>query len=310
VDRIVKLNIYVARLETATVVEGVLAKRFSQDHQPAVSYVVTALPDAGCEVAMDAVAMANVLQTKQVTLRPSEGARSAELRFSKTSSVPPGSLIYIAGQAEKGATLGEATRGTLQSLQKTLEFLGRDLSDVVQVKSFLSPMSNVSEAQRELAAFFGDQAAPPSVWVEWTAPLIEIEMIAWGGEKKEKPAVEFITPPGMTASPVYSRVTRTNSDKLIYISGLYGRETADGAAEVVSIFEQLDSTLKQADSNLQHLVKATYYCSSNEASTKLNELRPKYYHPARPPSASKAMVNGVGRAARALTIDMIAVPHD
>lgn len=304
-DQIVKLNVYVSKLEAAAAVEAELAKRFSREHKPAVSYVVTRLPHEGCLVAMDAVATMISLPAQLVALH-----QLAESRETQSSVVPPGSLIYIAGQAEKGETLAQATRGTLNSLQKTLQFLGRDNSDIVQIKSFLSPMKDAAEAQQEMVAFFGDRPVPPAVWVEWTAPLIEIELIAWGGEQKSRAGVEFITPPGMTASPVYSRVTRTNSDHLIYISGLFARAATDGASEVTDIFEQLTNTLKQSGGDLRHLVKATYYCSNNETSTKLNELRPRYYHPARPPAASKALVNGVGRAGRGVTIDMIAVPHD
>lgn len=112
----------------------------------------------------------------------------------------------------------------------------------------------------------------------------------------------------MTASPVYSRVARTNANRLIYFSGLFARQPTDAAGEVADIFEQLTGTLPQADSDLRHLVKATYYCSNNDTSTKLNELRPKYYDPARPPAASKALVRDVGRVQRAVTVDMIAVP--
>ena len=41
--------------------------------------------------------------------------------------------------------------------------------------------------------------------------------------------------------------------------------------------------------------------------SKLNELRPKFYDPKRPPAASKAFVPGVGLAGPSLMIDMIAV---
>jgi hypothetical protein len=47
--------------------------------------------------------------------------------------------------------------------------------------------------------------------------------------------------------------------------------------------------------------------STDEASRKLNELRPKYYDPKRPPAASKAMVTGVGADGKSVTLDMIAV---
>ena len=40
---------------------------------------------------------------------------------------------------------------------------------------------------------------------------------------------------------------------------------------------------------------------------RLNELRPKFYDPDRPPAASKAVVPGVGAEGRSIVIDMIAV---
>ncbi len=74
------------------------------------------------------------------------------------------------------------------------------------------------------------------------------------------------------------------------------------------MLEQLKATLAKAGSDLNHLVKATYYVSSDGTSKALNELRPRYYDPKRPPSASKALVAGVGREGRALALNMIAVP--
>lgn len=297
VSSVVKLNVYVSKLDSISAIDRILAAPMDRPlftSRPAVSYVVTPLP-GNALVGMDAVAVAKS--------SPQSVSSNPELAV-----MPKGSRIYISGQAEKGGTLAEATRNTLQSLSKTLRFLGRQDSDIVQLKSFLSPMANVDEARKEFVAFFGDRPVPPTVWVEWQSPLIEIELIAWGGEKKSGPAVEFITPPGMTASPVYSRVARTNSDRLIYLSGLYSRTATDAAGEVVDIFDQLANATQKTGSDLKHLVKATYYCSNNDTSTKLNELRPKYYDPKRPPAASKALVAGVGRAERGLTIDMIAVP--
>ena len=55
-----------------------------------------------------------------------------------------------------------------------------------------------------------------------------------------------------------------------------------------SILEVLGKRLEAAGSDLRHLVKATYYVTDEDASRALNELRPKFYDPARPPAASKA----------------------
>ena len=305
-DQIVKLNVYITAPELRTAVEAALAKSFSSNRKPAVSYVVTRLPIADARIALDAVAVSGD-PIPRVKLAPVEQLPSS--KAAHLSITPPGSRIYVAGQAEKGANLGEATRLTLESLRKTLESLGRGDEDVVQLKAFLSPMDDVKTVMAAMNDFFGKRdRLPPLVFVEWTAPLIEIELIAWGGNQLEAPAVEFITPPGMTASPVYSRVARINRTRSIYTSGLFAADAGDAAAETRAIFEQLEQVLGQSKSDFKHLAKATYYCSTNAASQKLNELRPNYYDPKRPPSASKAMVRGVGKNDCELTLDMIAVP--
>jgi enamine deaminase RidA (YjgF/YER057c/UK114 family) len=112
----------------------------------------------------------------------------------------------------------------------------------------------------------------------------------------------------MTTSPVYSRVARTFSPETIYISGLYGMSENNAEAEITGIFDSLARLSDATGSDLKHLAKATYYCATDASSTKLNELRPRYYDPKRPPAASKAMVTGAGLSGRSLTIDMIAVP--
>jgi enamine deaminase RidA (YjgF/YER057c/UK114 family) len=112
----------------------------------------------------------------------------------------------------------------------------------------------------------------------------------------------------MTASPVFSRVARIHGGPTIYVGGLYGINSTSGAEQVEEIFTTLADILKQTDGDLRHLVKATYYVADDEASLALNELRPKYYDPARPPAASKAQVRAVGRSGKTITLDMIAAP--
>jgi len=84
----------------------------------------------------------------------------------------------------------------------------------------------------------------------------------------------------------------------------------DSQAQVTEIFTSLTSILKKAGSDLNHLVKATYYVSDDKSSTSLNELRPKYYDPKRPPAASKAMVKAVGLMGKGISVDMIGVVAD
>jgi enamine deaminase RidA (YjgF/YER057c/UK114 family) len=169
---------------------------------------------------------------------------------------------------------------------------------------------SAKEVEAGLRAVLGNGELPPVVLVEWESSLpIEIELVAWGGPiEAGMPAVEYFTPPGMTTSPVYSRVARTASEETIYISGLFGVKGTTAKEETEELFAQLGEILTAAGSDFKHLAKATYYVASDDASSQLNALRPNYYDPQRPPAASKALVRGVGIKGKTTTLDMIAVP--
>ena len=320
-SRAVKLNVVVTNADVAVDVRAALARQFAARSQPAVSFVQSRLPHPGALVAIDAVSVAQPPGGRQWF-----GHNISRLRgqrpFAQVTSFSDAPRVYISGQAEKGMDLGEATTKTLASLLATLDHLGLEHDHVAQVKCFLTPMSEVQAAQDAIAKAF-DGPPPPCVFVEWQSSLpIEIEMIVpdlrtakqihdatvAGQPLPPREPLEFITPPGMTASPVFCRVVRVNDPRTIFISGLYSRDAGDGAAQVNDVFAQLQVILKASGSDLRHLAKATYYVSDNDASAKLNELRPKFYDPARPPAASKAQVLGVGMTGRSLTLDMIAVP--
>jgi enamine deaminase RidA (YjgF/YER057c/UK114 family) len=304
---LVKLNLYVASNSVAADVFALLPTHFPDGKQPAVSLVVTSLPDSAALLACDVVAEHSSAGTE--TVQP----------FEFGTVIPPGSRIYISGQAEQSESLAEATTKTLDSLRRTLTFLGRGDKDIAQLKAFVQPMSDFQIVRDAVARFYAGQNVPPLVLVEWkssrTTP-IEIELVAWGGAPAaDTETMEFLTPPGMTASPIYCRVCRVNAPQAIFISGrnpvIKGDSLsaeAQGDAEVLEVFSSLDRILTLTGSNFQHLAKATYYVSTDAASASLNKLRPNYYDPARPPAASKAMVAGVGRTGSGLNVDMIAVP--
>jgi enamine deaminase RidA (YjgF/YER057c/UK114 family) len=313
---LVKLNVYAALPEVIPAVKAVLARRLPEGGQsgPAISFVVGDLPDPEALVAIDAVAVALEPAGSRAVSRFRIASLAGQRTGGHVALLPDGGRVYVSGQADPGADLAQATRRTLEGLAKTLEHLGLDRSRVVQIKAFLAPMTAASEVERVVTEFFGAGAVPPLSLVEWrsSTPPIEIELIAAArrpsAQDKEPETVEFLTPPALKPSPIFSRVARVNRGDLIYISGLYGPEQASGADQVKSIFDALGTVLTRAGSDFRHLVKATYYVSDDPASRALNELRPRYYDPARPPAASKALVPGVGADGRSITVDMIAVP--
>jgi enamine deaminase RidA (YjgF/YER057c/UK114 family) len=222
--------------------------------------------------------------------------------------LPAGPRVYISGQAEPGPDLATATRKTLESLEATLKHLGLGKEHVVQVKAFFLPMKSADVVEQEVAAFFGAPEPPPLVLVEWRmSQPIEIELIAAAPKAGGEEAIEYLATPALKPSPVFSRVARVNRGDLVYVSGLFGAAGGTGTAQVETIFAELKGILSESGSDLRHMAKATYYVSDDDASKALNDLRPKYYDPARPPAASKATVPGVGLDGCSVTLDMIAV---
>jgi enamine deaminase RidA (YjgF/YER057c/UK114 family) len=118
-------------------------------------------------------------------------------------------------------------------------------------------------------------------------------------------SVEYLNPPDIKKSPVFSRAAIVRTERLIFSSGLYG-DGPDAEARIRDIFGKLRTLTEQSGGNFDHLVKATYYVQDAESSKLLNEIRPEFYDPERPPAASKAIVQGVGRNDRKITVDMIA----
>lgn len=307
-DRAVKVNVYVRRAAVVPEVYKVLARRFAGEVKPALSLVEGVLAHPDALVAMDAVAAAAadgaaVKRFRGASLHASPGRSHAAI-------LPAGPHVYVSGQAAaRSDDLPQATRRTLESLAATLKHLGLDESRVVQLKAFLRPMSAVADVEAEIVKFFGDRPAPPIVFVEWISDLpIEIELIAASPRPAVEPVetLEFLTPPGVQASPVYSRVARINRGQVVYVSGLYGKSADKPEIQVRDVFAALGRLLEALGGDLRHMAKATYYITDEETTRRLGELRLKVYDPRRPPAASKAQVSGVGFAGRTVTIDMIA----
>lgn len=287
-DRAARIHVCVSSSEVEKVARGITDQIFPETP---TTWVVSPLPVSGATIAVDVVAPAeNSAKTK-------EGA----------AILAPGVRYFVSGQAAREKDLAVATRATMEQLQGTLRQYGRSLADAVQIKSFLRPMGEVSVAREVIASFFPEGEVPPLVFVEWQSSLpIEIELVAGGGETMENAGpAEYLTPEGMTASPVFCRVVRVNDAPLVFLSGIDGRGDTPGG-RVRDVFARVEPLLQKSGSDLRHLAKATYYVSTPEVSKALNELRPDYYDPDRPPAASKAMVAGGGGRGD-LTIDLIGV---
>jgi enamine deaminase RidA (YjgF/YER057c/UK114 family) len=223
-EKVAKLNIYLAQAEALSEVQKVLARRFSDANKPAARFIITRLPLEAL-VAMDAVATTSSGEGQGVVRFFTGSAASIHGGISDAAVLPPGRCLYVSGTADTNSLPG-ATKRTLQKLTAAIGHLGFQKSNVVQLKAFLEPMSKVLVARKAIEDFFGGNA-PPAAFVEWSSPRpnppIEIELIAGGTPTatNESESVTFLTPAGTTSTTkVFSRVAQVNHGKLIYISEL------------------------------------------------------------------------------------------
>jgi enamine deaminase RidA (YjgF/YER057c/UK114 family) len=309
---VVKLNVYLGNERYRLPVQQSLAAYFASGQKPAISYVVTALPDPEELVALDAVAVSRNKNgaAQWYPARPTGNLTNAS-GISAAALLPAGPKIYLSGMADTNE-LAAATRITLEKITKTLAHLGVTKTEIVQLKAFLQPMEDLERVKQEIVRFY-DGTAPPVVFVEWISPApnppIEIEAIATAKSEvsQETNSVTYLTPPGTTGTKVFSRVARVNHGKVIYFSELSGSKGKNGENQIKEIYQTLKQLAEKSGSDFEHLVKATYYVSDEDASNQLNALRTHYYNPLTPPAASKARIKTIGLPGRTVGMDMIAV---
>lgn len=302
-DRLARLHVYVADASVTAAVDRLLAERFNGAAAPAVTIVESRMPHAGVLVAMDAVAA-----TARTTVGASERISVAGLRPTVGAGAhvavqPEGPFVIVSGRAAPGE-FEPAVRATMEQLRADLQGVGLGLDHVVQVKAFLGNMARAEQLQQLVAGAF-QGTAPPQVVTEWRdASLpVEIEVVAAApGAVGAGERVSFVEP----ILSRYSRVARVFAGRPIFVSGLTGA-SADPAAQVREVFDELRRLLTAAGSDVRHLVKATYYVSDKAADQEINTIRPSVYEAARPPAASKISVQGTGRPGKGTVIDMIAV---
>ncbi len=306
-DQVVKVNVYLSEEGLLPEVQKAFSRQFNKGNKPAVSFVTGDLSHPDAAVAMDAIAVSGLDTGDQVRYLNSPGLYTLS-KGAHVSVLPAGGVTYVSGQADKG-DLTEATRGTIGQLDATLKFLGIEKDQVIQIKSFMQPMTDVHIVEEEFARFFEGSTIPPLVFVDWVSqdPVIEIELIAASPADTTKAAdqMSFLTPPFMTGSPIYSKVAQINHGKKFYVSALHGISD-DPEKQTEEIFASLNDLLPAVGSDFTHLGKATYYVADEGTSAALNKIRPNFYDPKRPPAASKAPVKGVGKG-MGINIDMIGV---
>jgi len=309
-EQIARLNVYVSTNAQVGEAELLLKNHLGPNAHPAVTFVVAALSDPAALVGLDAIASVDDAKAPGSVARHTSAALPARNGIAHVSVLPKGRALYISGMAEQDTQdQAEASTGTMKQLHGVLALNKIGPEHVVHLKAYMKPQSAVPVAEKAMAAFYPGAAAPPMTFVDWLNEIpTEIELIAWIPDASESDdPVLHLWPADVTPSNVYCRYSVVNSPSRIYTKGFTANGALDPAGQVHDIFAQLKAAVEPLGSDFRHLVKATYYVTAEDTSTALNQIRPEYYDPQRPPAASKATVAGTGFGDRGLVLDMIAV---
>jgi enamine deaminase RidA (YjgF/YER057c/UK114 family) len=305
-SRPLKLNFYVDRPETVPLVRTALARHFRDDYSPAVTFAVTRLRH-GALVSVDGLGGETLdIDGGQVCyLRDGSTtwSRAADAAWCSVRH-----LVYVSPIREKGPV----RKACPKALARLLAILGHvklGVTDVAQLRAYVDSAEQADAVTEEVKKAFV-RTVPPLVFVECAAAdSIAIEATAAFPEKVgEPPGITFITPPGTNSSPLSSPVVILYWGRSIYVSGAYGDKSDSRESEVRSLFAKLRKTLRAMGSDVHHLVRATCYCSTQEARDTLNQLLPEFFDPNLPPALTNVVVKGVGMPGRSVTMDLVAGP--
>ena len=308
-NRLIRLNVYALAPGTIDLLRERLKARLKPEVRPAITTVLTPLPDPEALVAVDAVA-AGADAGGEVILKRVEAVAGGN-DCADAAVLPRGGVVYLSGVPAEGGLTVSAVDQSMSTLMTLLQELKLSRTDLVQLKVFLRPAIAADDVRRAIKKYFPNQPTPPLIFVEWLAPPpVEIEAIARLPEtaRKTDVAVEYYNPPYVRRLQIFSRVALVHTDRQIYVSSLFARKPGRGQEQALDVFDQLETILEKAGSDLRHLAKATYYVCDDPSARGMDRARLWLYDQDRPPAASKCMVHGVGKAKRTLTMDMIAVP--
>ncbi|MEX2574451.1 MAG: Rid family hydrolase [Balneolaceae bacterium] len=307
---LVRIHVYASDDAYSEDILRLIGQKLPDATNPAVTFVTGNPPYQGVLVSMDAIAVAPQDGTSRRVARYHTTELYGPENQSHVAVLSAGRKLFISGQAEVDETLEGAASGTMQGLLATLAYAGANADDIVQIKAFVSPVDDMESVEEMIASFFRGNTSPPVISVEWFHDSFptEIELVAAAPEiLRTDHTVSYYAPPWMTQAATFSRVTDVQKGDLLFTSSLYGEPGENGENQARRIFDTLSRVLDAAGSDYDHLLKATYYASSDEGADGLRNVRTDFYNPERPPAASLAEIRGTGRAGTDISVDMIGV---
>ncbi|WP_339906191.1 RidA family protein, partial [uncultured Cyclobacterium sp.] len=157
-SKLLRLKVYLQKEEHSKPVREFIKELLPEGAFPAITLIVANQAREQVLVSMDGIAVAPMTSvTSRGVNLPFSNGHYEKTNRAPVAVLPAGRKQFIAGQAEPGKDLLEASDKTMQNLFATLAYLGASASDVVQVKAFINPIEDAAAVEEVIAAFFRGQ---------------------------------------------------------------------------------------------------------------------------------------------------------
>jgi enamine deaminase RidA (YjgF/YER057c/UK114 family) len=304
---VVKLNLSVADASALTAAEQALALWFNGKPLPAVALVVSHQPVPAALASGDGIALVRQSPSR-VEWLSAPAPRNAE-RAASAGVLPKGPIVFFSGKGGRGEAR-QVAETLVGELKKSMDWMAIPPANVVHVTVLLQDMAALAQVEEVFERFFGGKCPPVSYLERHSgAGAMEIEWVAAGRADATKPSqqVEYLTPPHLQPSPMFSQIVRVNRGGLIFVSGTYGNPADPAEAQAMALFARLQEAIAAGGGDFRHLAKAIYHLSSNDAAAGMDKVRRKVFDPQRPPAASRNQLRHVGGTGGVMVADMIGV---
>jgi enamine deaminase RidA (YjgF/YER057c/UK114 family) len=211
----------------------------------------------------------------------------------------PQGLVFISGQG------GKAPEKAIADLKTALRGAGSEAADVLRITCFVGALEDGAETLRGMAADYHG-AALDIVQLQRTPyrGVVECEAVA-RLERKIAGPVEFLNPPGLTASPNFSQLALVSAPKLELTGTLLSYGYQDSDARLA--FQRLAKTVEQGGSSMKDVVVTHMYPLSQSLLEQMRKIRFEFLDKSRPPAATLLPFDGLPAMEAGFAIDVIAI---
>jgi enamine deaminase RidA (YjgF/YER057c/UK114 family) len=284
---IVKLRAFVAGSGDLRRVPAIVSETFTDKHLslPAVSVIqVGALPMEGAQVVIESIAVAK-------------------------KEMNPLGLVFVSGQAGSSNTpalkVAPLAQKSMTDLKTALQGAGVGPADVLRVTCFCSSIEDYAAIRGVVEPDY--RHAPLNFVQLQRSPIrgvVECEAVAKAARKASAP-VQFVNPPGLTASPNFSQLALVSAPRLV-LTGTqvaYGYQDSDARLA----FQRLVKALDQGGSSAKDIVFASFYPLSSSIADQVRRIRFEFFDKTRPPAATMLPFEGLPAMDAGFAVDVTAI---